>query len=519
MCRHFCEICSKATAERKLSSVITLAFLLCIPLTLVLFARMQVELALIWSVLLTYMFLPERAGFDFRGIPALDKTSIPALALILAVLIFGGRKRTIRHGVTHGGQDPSDRVVGDRVVGAAIGCLLVMMLLSPIFTTFTNGDSLRFGPLFLQGARPWDIVGQSSEVVFILVPYVLARRYLSTPEAHRRILVALVAAGLVYSVFALVEIRLSPQLHNWVYGFHQHSFLQHIRGGEFRPKIFLDHGLSVGLFLSMTTIAAAVLMRGRDRNRKWVFAGLWLFLILFNSKNLGAVMITLALVPVLFLPVRWQLRVTTVIAVSFLLFPALRQSGIVPIERLTAVAEAISPDRAQSLVYRFDNEDILLARSLERPVFGWGGWGRSRVYDTTTGEDLSTTDGLWIIKLGTSGWFGYVAFFGLLVLPMVALHRTGKRKGIGPETAGLAIMMAGTLIYLVPNSTLSPVAWLMVGALAGFAQFDTQKTHSAEDIPPQVRKSRGPRYSRFETDIVRSRLGGAPAFKGGQQTR
>lgn len=382
--------------------MITAAFLLCIPVTLILFARMQPGLALIWSVLLTYLFLPERAGFDMPGIPAMDKTSIPVLTILLAIVVFGGRDK-----IRNGRRDASAQVPGDRAFGILIACLCIMMLVAPVFTTLTNDDPLRFGPVVIPGARPWDIVGQFANTIFILIPFLLARRYLSTPEAHRQLLVALVVAGLGYSFLALIEIRLSPQLHNWVYGFHQHSFLQHIRGGAFRPKVFLDHGLSVGLFFSGAVFAAIAVMCGMEagRRRTWGFAGLWLFLILLNSQNLGAVLITLAMAPIFLLPMRWQLRATTLIAVSFLLFPVLRQAGIVPVDRMAALAEGLQKVvLSRSFTASTTKTSCWLAASSGRRSGGAAGaatgsttWTRATTYRRPTGCGSSSwvrVDGL-----------------------------------------------------------------------------------------------------------------------------
>ena len=55
----------------------------------------------------------------------------------------------------------------------------------------------------------------------------------------------------------------------------------------------------------------------------------------------------------------------------------------------------VGEDRAGSLEFRLDNEDMLIARAMQRPLFGWGGWGRARVHDED-GKDISVTDGLWI---------------------------------------------------------------------------------------------------------------------------
>ena len=74
----------------------------------------------------------------------------------------------------------------------------------------------------------------------------------------------------------------------------------------------------------------------------------------------------------------------------------------------------------------------MLAHAAEKPLFGWGGYGRNHVYDMATGRMLTIADGAWIISLGIYGWVGYIAEFGLLALPLVklgaaALHRPANR--------------------------------------------------------------------------------------------
>ena len=46
-----------------------------------------------------------------------------------------------------------------------------------------------------------------------------------------------------------------------VYGFFPHSWLQHVRGGGFRPIVFMNHGLVLGIFLSMAVVASAIMVR------------------------------------------------------------------------------------------------------------------------------------------------------------------------------------------------------------------------------------------------------------------
>src|SRR5207237_6116425 len=64
---------------------------------------------------------------------------------------------------------------------------------------------------------------------------------------------------------------------------------------------------------------------------------------------------------------------------------------------LEGVTQVFGADRADSVQDRLENDDLMIQRAVERPVFGWGGWGRSRVYVKPEGEDSSGKNGLWII--------------------------------------------------------------------------------------------------------------------------
>ncbi len=92
--------------------------------------------------------------------------------------------------------------------------------------------------------------------------------------------------------------------------------------------------------------------------------------------------------------------------------------------------------RAQSLDFRLQNENQLVDKALENPVFGWGGWGRSRIRDAE-GKEAAVADGLWIIALGERGFVGLVALGLTLLLPAArfarpfppGLVRTGRGAG------------------------------------------------------------------------------------------
>ena len=139
---------------------------------------------------------------------------------------------------------------------------------------------------------------------------------------------------------------------------------------------------------------------------------------------------------------------------------------------LMAEAATVSVDRAQSLGTRFENEGLLLDKAWQKPWFGWGRFGRSRVYNDW-GKDDSLTDGEWIITIGTFGIVGFVAQFGLLsvtVFRAAASLKFAPTRSEGSYLAALALIVAINMIDLLPNSSISPWSWLLAGALLGRAE-------------------------------------------------
>ncbi len=144
-----------------------------------------------------------------------------------------------------------------------------------------------------------------------------------------------------------------------------------------------------------------------------------------------------------------------------------------PQQWLLNQAASIDPDRAASLDFRFTNENTLLDRAYEKPVFGWGSWGRNHILDPVSGNILTVTDGRWIIVIGVYGWVGFLAEFGLLVLPLVLLWRealAARETSISPFIAPLSLILAINIADMLPNATLTPLTWLLAGMLVGYAE-------------------------------------------------
>jgi hypothetical protein len=366
--------------------------------------------------------------------------------------------------------------------------LIILFLLSVIPTVLTNQDALPFTVIHnsepitfivdsLPGLRWRDLGSVVINQAIILLPFLMAYRYLSSDTGMRELLLALAIGGLAYTLPALIEIRLSPQINIWIYGFFQHDFLQMMRDGGFRPLVFLSHALMLAFFLMTSILAALALARvDLDENDRLKFGlgAIYMFVVLYLCKSLASQLYAIAFAPLIFLaPVKWQIRVALGLATIAVVYPMLRNLGLIPLDGILERAYDFNADRGQSLGYRFENEEQLLDRAHEKNWFGWGGWGRNLVRHPETGQILTIPDGQWIIIFGTFGWVGYIAQMGLIAAPIALLTRKMhkiKDLELSPYVAPIAVILVVTMVDMLINATLTPFTWLCAGAVLGYAE-------------------------------------------------
>ena len=228
-------------------------------------------------------------------------------------------------------------------------------------------------------------------------------------------------------------------------------------------------------FMMTATVAAAAFWRTGTRVHKLPMAATTAYLsaILVLCKSIGALVYGVVLVPLVRLAKpRLQLRIAMVLVTIVVAYPLLRIADLVPTTYVFDAARLISEERADSLQFRFDHEKALLQRASQRTLFGWGRFGRSRIFDEW-GNDISVTDGRWIITLGQFGIFGFLAEFGLLAWPVVRAASASQISKSGRDSiflGALALIVAINMIDLLPNAPLSPWTWLLTGALLGRAE-------------------------------------------------
>jgi len=459
------------------------ALMLCPFISIALVALFRAPVAVPIVILGGQMFLPAVIKL---GIPLtrLDKDTLPALGALVGCFMF--RQRSLARSRPWRGYD----------------LFIVVHMLGLLGTSLTNQDAIQYGPVVLPGLTLYDFFNSAvNTALYWWPPFYLGRTLYRTSKDLKTLFVILVMAGLVYSFFLFIEMAMSPQLNRWLYGFHQTEFLQTIRAGGYRPKAFMRHGLNVALFMLMTVFAAVTLARTKQRvaGLPGLPVALYLIAVTVLCRSLGVLVYAAMFLPLLAVVTpRNQAKWAAGLALLVFSYPLSRTVGWVPIDDINALTrEYFGAERGGSLALRLREEGFVMTRALERILFGWGGYARQFRHDPWSGKSLATIDGEWAIQFGMRGLVGYVAMFGLLLMPAWRARRT-IAKLVAPRdramVACLAIMAVVYVLDLIPNSSIDPYLTFLVGVLAGtehgFEPAPTSAPAPVEFVPRDSRERR-----------------------------
>ena len=418
-----------------------------IPFTLMLFLVMPPKRAVVWCFFLAWLFLP-MAGYKINKLPDYTKMSASSAGVLLGAVLFD-QGRLIRF--------------RPRIVDVPI---LVLTVVSPFSSSISNDLGIYDG---LSEINSW--LGSWT------LPWFIGRVYFKTAEDMRLLAVAFLMGAFVYVPICLWEMRMAPTLHRTIYGFHAHSFAHAIRWGGYRPRGFMQSGLMTALFMCSGAVIGLCLWRGRvpvwiGRNRvPMLLAVPFLAVVAFFCKGTGAIGLAVGVVACLYASVllRTRLPLLLFMCVSPLYIIA-RANGLWDGVSAVEFVERFSAERAHSLNFRFVNENVLIEKASQRPVFGWAGWNRSAVFDER-GEKTSVSDGLWIIIYGKAGLMGMGFFMLSLILPVLMfIYRFPAKDWLKPTiapTTGLALMLAMYQVDCLFNGMESPLNFLIAGGLSG----------------------------------------------------
>ncbi|HRI88276.1 MAG TPA: O-antigen ligase domain-containing protein [Candidatus Hydrogenedentes bacterium] len=453
------------------------------------FMMMPSRRAVIVGLITAWLFLPV-AEYQFRGIPEYNKMTATSISLFLATLFF----------------DPT-RVLSFRPKWIDLPMLIVCFC--PLASSLTNGLGLYDG-----------LSESNGQLMKWGLPYFLGRVYFTDYQSMRELAVGVFIGGLIYLPFCWFEMRMSPQLHRMTYGYHQHAFVQTIRMGGYRPMIFLQHGLMVGMWMTTATLCGLALWQTKVLTS---IRGIPMWMILsvlgvttIMCRSTGAILLLMAGVGV-FITIRYMRTSLGLVALAGVcaFYIAVRAFGIWDgSEMIDATNSVFGAERAQSVATRVYNEEALTQKARIQPVFGWGGWGRSRIHNES-GKDITITDSQWVITLGANGLLGMTAMLAAVLLPAILLARKVPpawwNHPVASPVAALAVVVVLWMADNTMNAMFNPVYVVIIGGLAGLrplSQLDlpslavrrvvTRRPHvprrkKGRPVPPRAQPAQEPR--------------------------
>jgi len=393
-----------------------------IPLTLALFALLPARRAVVISAIGAWLFLPAKVAFNLPGFPDYTKTTAATAGILLATLVF-----------------ESNRLLTFRFRWFDLPMLL--WGLCPFASSVSNELGIYMGlSTAFQQTTSW------------FLPYLVGRLYLTDAEDMRELALGMIVGGVCLIPLCLFELKMSPRLMEMVYGF---GNFEGVRYGGYRPRLFFASSLEVGLWMNAVTLVAWWFWRTGQLKRLGGFGGgmivAALLIISIACKTTGATLLIFAGLAALW--ISWRTKTKWLIWGLLFIAPiyyAVRISDAWSGHQAVELARSLLNDeRAHSLEYRLDNEDVLVAKAMQRPFFGWSGWDRNSVYDESN-RRLTVTDGMWIMALGGTGCVGLVLMATAMLLPAVLfLKRFPVEQWDDPRFAPAAVIAVIVDLYLL----------------------------------------------------------------------
>ncbi len=408
-----------------------------------------------------------------------------------------------------------------KLVSAGLGALLTLLVFSSstLFSWRPRWIDLFFlGFLFapvlsslLNGLGPYDALSTlANRVLEWGTAYWIGRSLFNSLSALRDTAVAIVLSGILYAPLCIYEIIMSPKLSVQIYGFRPSQFLMTIRHGGYRPMVFMQHGLALAAWMAAAALVAWILWRSNAVRHifsipmSWFAIGLVVLTIMLRSTGAALLLIGLigAVECIQISRLRLILLVMILVPMGYIGLRTFGWEG----DELGRLATPFGEERARSLTGRLINDTMIADKAMQKPIFGWGGWGRWRVKDEF-GIDITVSDSWWAILLGTTGIFGLVCTYATFISPLIplALHKTRRRIFEGASGAawaigfGVLLFILDTLANAMPNTSFMLMAGTLVSVVPLVKNKPVYRTKAqhTDDLQPK-----GPRQAHEGATIL-----------------
>ncbi|MEI8197937.1 MAG: O-antigen ligase domain-containing protein, partial [Phycisphaerae bacterium] len=279
-----------------MENMIPIALFGIILVAVLLYAWLPGRQAMLAVMLGSAMFLPN-SGYQVPILREYDKFTAASLSVLLAMVIFDYRRlaRFRFHWID---------------IPMALWCLC------PFVSSLTNDLGIYDGLAEVDGQiMQWGL------------PYLIGRLYFTDAVELGETARALFKAGLIMIPFCVVEILKGPLFHVKLYGFYPHNYWEQYRYNGWRPSVFFVHGLWLGWFMTLATLAGLFLWRGgRPRHIFYVplrYLVPVLVAVTVYCKSTGA-LVLLAIGTGVLLAGRFRKVVLALLIVSPLIYVGLR---------------------------------------------------------------------------------------------------------------------------------------------------------------------------------------------------
>jgi hypothetical protein len=430
-----------------------LAFLAWIPLSLVLFRRYPIRVAILMNFLGGWALLPIAR---FSGDPSpfwilgdglhteyfLTKATITGLSGLLAVLLF-------------------DRQIFCSFRLTFWDLPMLMWCIVPLLSGIANPDF--FGAAF---------VGEIYQLLAWGVPWVLGRLYFSDTASLRLAAKAFVIAGLLYVPICLIELWVGPQIYAHLYGYQPYRWVRTQRYLGYRPIGLLETGTQLGIWMATSALIAVWLWLRRSVDRILGIPTVWTAAILCGATLLcqsgGSIVLLVALLPFVFVSRRYFPRVMAILLVTaILLFAGLRLTNAVSVRTLMrrnhtvhAATEFLKRIHRGSLALRLEHDERTVDLALEQPILGSGQWDWWRYSGLRP-------SGLWLLAFGMYGLFGLIALEALQLIPVVRVVwfplARSDIEDLNLRHAFVAVILMTAIDNLLNNAMIMPLLLVMGG--------------------------------------------------------
>lgn len=439
-----------------------------VPITIALFTVTSSRTAVVASVIGGWLLLPP-ITIPIPGFPDYSKFTAATFGVLIGTLLFETR-----------------RLIEFRPKW--FDAPMLIWCFCPFAAAMANGNGL------------YDGSAQSLTNIFLWgIPYLVGRLYFGDLESFRALVVGVVTGGVACIPPCVWEMRMSPILLPQVYGVSYRTL--GMRLGGYRPRIFFSNSLELGMWMSVTSLAAWWIWRaGSLKQIASISMGKVLLpcLLVVNifCRSSGALTLFALGVVTLWGSVRFKTRILlfgVILATPSYYAARITQSwsgeGLLDVARAT-----LGQERAWSVEFRFRNEDLLIERALERPIIGWGGWSRARKVDS---EKLrlagvakkAIPDGLWIIAFGDTGAIGLASLtFAILLPPLLFLKRYPPEQWLDPLVAPAAVFAVILSLYMIDclaNAMINLVYIVAIGGMASAVSSRSRLRHDDSSIHPE----------------------------------